>query len=345
MKASKFTVVQVVCLFIMSTFLLHLTTLNDAQAAKKIKLNLATESGDKDTPQGKSMQMWAKLVKERSDGRIKVKVFYQGELGGQQELFDQLVKGNIDMMLSWPMTSYDQKLAINFIPYLVLDWDDALKSYGKDGWLKKLIDPVFNGVGLKYFGPYPEGFGGVATKKKYATNNADASSLKVRSQPIFPLPQTIKAMGFQPVPIDWAEVYTSIQTGVVDGDSSNVIFWDYEYFRDQLDYFVQSSHNFSAYAMVMNSASWEKLSADDKKIVEDAANEVIAKQFADAKKEDDKWIKAAQEGGIEYIVPTSAEKLEWVKKVRAEVWPEIEKTLGKEVMDQIRENASLPGQG
>ncbi len=311
-------------------------------AAKKVKLSLALESGDKTSQAGKQMQYWAKLIKEKSDGHIRVNIFYQGELGGQQELFDQLVKGNIDMMLTWPQTSYDKRLGINHIPYLVLGWEDAMTSFGETGWLKHLMDPVYAQMGLKYFGPYPEGFGGIATKGRYATNNEQAEGMKVRSQPIFPLPQTIKAMGFQPVPIDWNEVYTSIQTGVVDGDSSNVIYWDYEYFRDQLNFFVHSGHNFSSYALLMNADNWEKLSAEDKAIVEEAAQVVIKKQFAEAKAEDEKWIKAAQEAGIKYIVPTPEEKAAWVKHVRAEVWPQIEEELGSEVMDAVRKNATQP---
>jgi len=338
------SIIKAFGIFLVSVFLVNTVCSHQALAAKKIKLSLALESGDKDTPQGKSMQMWADLIKKKSDGNVKINIFYQGELGGQQEMFDQLVKGNIDIMLTWPQTSYDERLGINYIPYLVLGWDDAIKSYGKDGWLKKLIEPVFAEIGLKYFGPYPEGFGGIATKKRYATNFKDAQGIKVRSQPIFPLPQTIKAMGFQPVPIDWSEVYTSIQTGVVDGDSSNVIFWDYEYFRDQIEYYVHSEHNFSSYSLLMNNDRWLSLPPEYQKILEETADEVIKKQFADAKAEDDKWIQTAQEAGIKYIRPTTEEKLDWVKRVRAEVWPMIEEKLGKEVMDNVRANASVPGQ-
>jgi TRAP-type C4-dicarboxylate transport system substrate-binding protein len=201
---------------------------------------------------------------------------------------------------------------------------------------------VYADIGLKYFGPYPEGFGGIATKGRYATSYEEANGMKVRSQPVFPLPQTLKAMGFQAVPIDWSEVYTSIQTGVVDGDSSNVIYWDYEYFRDQLDYFVQSSHNFSSYALLMNNEQWEEMDAEDQAIVANAAQKVIDKQFKDAKTEDDKWIAEAQKAGMEYIVPTAEQKLAWVKRVRAEVWPIAEESLGKELMDKIRAKASLP---
>ncbi|MCT7378082.1 TRAP transporter substrate-binding protein DctP [Chelativorans salis] len=314
-----------------------------AQASdKEYKLVLTSEAGDRDSVLGKAMQNWASMIEKNSDGRIRVNVFYQGELGGQQELFDQLVKGNVHMMITWPQTSYDQRIGVNYIPYLVLGWDDAIEAFGREGWIRQLLDPIYQDIGLKYFGPFPEGFGGIATKGRYATSFEEAQGLKVRSQPIFPLPQTIQAMGFQAVPIDWAEVYTSIQTGVVDGDSSNVIYWDYEYFRDQLDYFVQSSHNFSSYSLLMNGATWEEMDEEDRGIIESASVAVMDQQFKDAKAEDDKWIAAAQESGMEYIVPTPEQKAAWVERVRTEVWPQAEEALGTEIMDVVRANASVP---
>ncbi|ASM75053.1 MULTISPECIES: TRAP transporter substrate-binding protein DctP [Roseobacteraceae] len=314
-----------------------------AQASdKKYKLVLTSEAGDRESVLGGALRDWASRIEESSDGRIRVNVFYQGELGGQQELFDQLVKGNVHMMITWPQTSYDQRIGANYIPYLVMGWEDAIESFGREGWVRDVLEPIYQDIGLKYFGPFPEGFGGIATKGRYATSYEEAQGLKVRSQPIFPLPQTLQAMGFQAVPIDWAEVYTSIQTGVVDGDSSNVIYWDYEYFRDQLDYFVQSSHNFSSYSLLMNSGTWEEMDDEDRGIIDSAAIAVIDQQFENAKAEDDKWIAAAQEAGMEYIVPTPEQKAAWVERVRAEVWPQAEEALGKEIMDVVRANASVP---
>lgn len=333
MDVYRMNMIKVFCVCIVGSFLVNFGLLATAvQAQKKVKLSLVIESGDKNSPAGKSMKLFADLIEKRSDGKIRANVFYQGELGGQQELFDQLVKGNIDVLHCWPQTSYDERLAVNYIPYLVIGWKDAMQSYGRDGWVKKLVEPIFADLNLKYLGPYPEGFGGIATKKRYATNFEDAQGLKVRSQPIFPMPQTIKALGFQPVPIDWAEVYTSIQTGVVDGDSSNVIFWDVEYFGDQLDYYVHSEHNFSSYSWLMNNEKWNRLSPEFQKIVEESAMEVINKQFEDAQAWNEEWIRKAQEKGMEYIRPTEKEKLAWVKKVRAEVWPMIEEKIGKDVM-------------
>jgi TRAP-type transport system periplasmic protein len=308
------------------------------------RLIMTSEAGDRDSIIGQAMQTWERLIEEKSDGRMEVEVFYQGELGGQQELFDQLVKGNVHLMITWPQTSYDPRIGVNYVPYMVMGWEDAVVSFGDDGWVRKIMEPVYADIGMKYFGPFPEGFGGIATKNRYATTYEEARGLKVRSQPIFPLPQTVQAMGFEAVPIDWAEVYTSLQTGVVDGDSSNVIYWDYEYFRDQLDYFVQSSHNFSSYSLLMSAKTWENMDDEDRAIIETSASEVIAQQFRAAKAEDDKWIAAAQEAGMEYIVPTPEEKAAWVERVRAEVWPQVEEALGLEIMDTIRANATVPGE-
>lgn len=313
----------------------------DAEATMKLKL--AADAGAKGSPVANSIDLWAKIIEEKTGGEITVNTYYQGELGGQQELFDQLIRGNVDMMLTWPMTSYDPRMGVINTPYLVLDWSDALKAYAPGGWLSEIVDPVFNSVGLKYFGPWPEGFGGVATKGRYATTPEQAKGIKVRSQPIFPYPQAMEALGYQAVPIDWGEVYTSIQTGVVDGDSGNIIYWDYEYFRDQINYYVHTRHNFSTGALLMNNDTWNSLSDAHKKIVADAASEVIVKQFDEAEAEDLKWRAAAIKFGIEFIALNESEFAANVKAIRAEVWPQMEEKIGTSIMRKVRENASSVG--
>jgi len=307
-----------------------------------LRFTMATEAGDRESPQGQAVKRIADLVEEQTDGRIRINVFYQDEIGGPQELFDQLVRGNIDLFLGWPQTSYDERLGVLQLPYLTLGWEDALKAYSKDGWVSEIIDPVLADIGLEYLGPFPEGFGGIATSDSYATNYDDARGIKLRSQPIFPLPQTIQAMGFQAVPIDWSEVYTSIQTGVVDGDSSNVIYWDYIYFNDLLDYFVHSKHNFSFYTFLMNQDSWEGMDDEDRGIIAGAVDQVINKQFEDAQAEDEKWIQTAQNDGMEYIVPSDEEMAAWIERVREDVWAEAENSLGEEIMQEVRNLASEP---
>ena len=62
----------------------------------------------------------------------------------------------------------------------------------------------------------------------------------------------MQALGYQTATIEWGEVYTALQTGVVDGDAGNIIYWDYQYFGDILDYFVRVKSNFITGVLTMN---------------------------------------------------------------------------------------------
>jgi TRAP-type C4-dicarboxylate transport system substrate-binding protein len=305
---------------------------------------MATEAGTKGTPYGDSIDMWAQLVEEASDGRIQADTYYQGDLGGPEEMFDNLLRGNIQLELAWPMTFYDPRVGVFNAPYMFFEWPEALEAYSPGGWLYKAIDPVFNGMGLKFVGAYPEGFVGVATRGKYAVNPEQAKELKVRSQPIFPMAQNMEAMGYQVAVISWGEVYTAIQTGVVDGDSGNVIFWDQEYFGDLLDYYVWTKHYFQTGCLLMNMEAFNSLDEEDQKIIIDASAQVAAEQFADAEGQDLKYRQQAIDKGIEFIEMTPAEFAANVKLVRDEIWPQMDEKIGAFLMDQVRAGASEPPQ-
>lgn len=308
--------------------------------AQALTLKLATDSGTKGSPAGDALKKWGELIEQKSDGEIKAKVFYQNELGGQQEVFDLHVAGDVDLMLNWPMTSYDKRIGVIYTPYMTLSWDEALKAYSPGGWVNNMLGGIYSDIGLKFFGPWPEGFNGVASKGKYALNIADANGLKVRTMTVFPAPQTMQALGYQTAAIDWGEVYTALQTGVVDGEAGNVIYWDYEYFRDSLDYYVQTKHFFMTGILSANQDTWENMSEEEQKIVSDAAIEIMNEQFKAAKEQDDYYIAKAQEAGMKYFEPNEEQIRAFAKAAREKVWPQMDKEVGPEIMDTIRKNAS-----
>ncbi|WP_241235006.1 TRAP transporter substrate-binding protein DctP [Amphritea opalescens] len=303
-------------------------------------LKIATDSGAKGSPAGNAIEYWAELINKESNGDLHVDVFYQNQLGGQQEVFDLLVAGEVDLMLNWPMTSYDKRLSVLYTPYMFFNWDEALTAYGQGGWANNMLNGIYNDQGLKFLGAWPEGFVGVATRGSYAKNIAEAENLKVRTPPSFPFPQTLQALGYQATAIDWGEVFTSIQTGVVDGDAGNVIYFDYEYFRDVLDYYVRTKHLFSTGALTMNSESFEKLTDEQQEIVRSSAQKVMEKQFQDGKAFDALYVQKSKESGMEYIEPPESTIHDYATVVREKVWPLMEEAVGKEIMDTIKENAT-----
>lgn len=313
-----------------------------ATTADTIKLKLATDSGSKGSPTGNAIDHWAELIQQKTAGtpdEIKINIFYQDELGDQKEVFDLFTVGEVDMMLNWPLTSYDKRMGLRNTPYMFLNWEQAFEAYRPGGWLNTIYQGVYKDQGMEFFGAWPEGFAGVATRGKYATTVEGAQGIKVRVPSGFPNPQTLKALGYQPASITWGEVYTSIQTGVVDGEAGNIIYWDYEYFRDVLTHYTRIKHMFVTGVLSMNTESWEKLNANQQKIVADAALIVMEKQFTDAKALDQSYVDKAVEYGMKYIEPTDEEIRALAKVAREQVWPLMAEEMGAELVQQLRDNA------
>lgn len=321
-------------------FLLSTALAFTASHAGAKTLRIATDSGAQGSPSGDAIEKWASLIEKGTNGDLKTRVFYQNQLGGQEEVFDQHIAGDVQLMLNWPMTSYDKRISVIYTPYMFTSWEEALEAYKPGGWLNTTLDGIYSDNGLKFFGAWPEGFNGVATKGKYALTVDDASSIKVRVPPVFPFNETLVAMGYQTAAIDWGEVFTSIQTGVVDGDAANVIFYDYEYFRDTLDYYVRSRQQFITGVLSMSLDAWEDLDEAQQTVIQEAALEVMNDQFGQAQQADqeivDKWTAL----GKTYLDLEGEQLAKTARHVREAVWPDMRKEVGDDIFDDIEANAT-----
>lgn len=310
--------------------------------AQATELTFATDSGARGSPVGDSLDRWAEIIEQETAGtpdEISVNVFYEEELGSQSELYDLHMAGEVDMMIVWPQTSYDARMGLRNVPYMFVEWDDALAAYEQGGWLNELYNDVHNDLGLMFFGAYPEGFAGISTQDEYALTPGEASGMTIRVPANFPNPQTVQAMGYSSQSIDWGEVYTALQTGVVDGGGGNVIYWDYEYFRDVVDYYVRTRHTFVTGVLSANQVSWEQLNENQQEIVAEAAATVSEEQFEAAYEEDRMYVEKAQEAGMTYIDPSHDELAELALPVREQVWPELDRDFDPEMIEAIEENA------
>jgi TRAP-type C4-dicarboxylate transport system substrate-binding protein len=302
---------------------------------------MATDSGAKGSPAGNALLRWAELIETGTNGELDVRVFYQSELGGQKEVFDLFIANDINLTLNWPLTSYDPRIAVIYTPYMFMSWEEALEAYRPAGWIHEMLKDIYADLGLKFFGAWPEGFNGVATRDKYAVSVEAASQMKMtlRSAPIFPFPETAQAMGYQTATIEWGEVYPAIQMGVVDGEAANVIYWDYEFFRDVIDFYTHTRQQFNTGILSINQQTWGSLSPEHRKIVQDAAFIVMEEGFANARALDLEYVVKAKAAGITYVELSDEEITVLAQVVREKVWPMMEERIGKATMDSIRANA------
>lgn len=323
-----------------AALLASVAVLSATVASAEINLRMATDSGAKGSAPGDTLEAWAQLIEEGSNGEISVDIFYQNELGGQQEMFDLLMAGDIDLALNWPLTSYEPRMSLLYTPYMFTSWEDAFAAFRHDGWLSEAIGMIYQDQGLTYLGAWPEGFNGIGTKGGYATNVADAARFKVRVPPVSPFTETVAALGYQTATIDWGELYSAIQTGVVDGDAANVIYYDLNYFADVLTDWTHTRQQFLSGMFTANNASLDELSEEHRQLIADSARQVMDARFETAQAADQADIDAWTAQGLNYVALSEEDLAAMQTTVRDAVWPVMDGLIGAELMQLVRDNAN-----
>lgn len=175
----------------------------------------------KDHPVDRSIELFAKLVGERSNGEIEIKVFPAGQLGQQRELIEQLQAGALDLAHTnaSPLAAFAPAFGAFDMPYLFRDKDHFFAVV--DGPVgREILDSAQakSLVGLAY---YDNGTRSFYAKKPLPTP-ADLEGLKIRVQPGPIATRMVNLLGATATPIAWGELYTALQAGVVDGAENNV---------------------------------------------------------------------------------------------------------------------------
>lgn len=304
-----------------------------------VTLKMATQAGAPNDPAGQAISQWASLIEEKTNGEVNVQVYYENELGGSREVFDLHVSGAVDLLINWPSTSYDQRVSVIYTPYMFYDWSTALEAYGNDGWLHKVVDEVYSDINLKFLGVWPEGFAGIGTKKDYDFSAREENKLRIRSMSVYPGTQTLDAMGYSASAIDWAELYTALQTGVVDGDGSNIIYWSLNAFKDVLNHYVSTNHMFTTAMLSINKNAFDKLDDHHKKAIVEASKIISNQQFEKAKKADEENVKEWLSLGKTYYSPSQDELEELANLAREKVWPDMADKLGEDIMSSVLKNS------
>ncbi len=253
-----------------------------AQSASETKsydhmiLRYAETNGAKDE-RALATEHFAELVKEKTNGRIEIQVFAGGQLGKTKEVVQALQLGSIDMC-NEPSSNLKSLgcnvgyLDITSLPFLFRDVDHAVAVMdGEFG--EKLANDISNsGFGVIALDHYVAG-GRNFYATKPITSLADMKGLKIRvqSSPIYV--STVEAFGASATPMDNSEVYSALQTGVIDGAENPVKGYLNNKFYEVAKYFSWSNYMVQPSTIFISEITWNKLTAEDQQILRDCARE------------------------------------------------------------------------
>lgn len=280
-----------------------------ALAQNKFVLKLAhSDSVDVSTSRKAVMaEAFAREVKARSGGRVEVQVFGAGALGGEKDLVEGVKNGFIQAgFASGVMANYFPSAMVTDIPYLFPN-DDVADKVMDGPFGQKLAADFQAATGMHNLCFGEVGFRHFSSGKTPIKSPKDLAGLKIRVQETPLYITEMKALGAQPTPIAFPELYTALQTGVVDGQENPVPTMIFAKLYEVQKHVTLDGHNYGIDWFVMSDKFYKSLPADLLKVVTDAAKVACGEERKANRAFAATGAKTLAEKGVTVYTPSAAE--------------------------------------
>jgi tripartite ATP-independent transporter DctP family solute receptor len=299
-----------------------------AQTTLKMNISLAQNSH-----YGVAIDTFAREIEKRTDGRYRIQNFYSGALGAERESIEALQLGTLDMTMTstGPVPNFVPDIAILDIPFLFRDSAHARAVL--DGPIGQQMLQKFDAKGIHGLAWGENGFRNMTNSKHPVNVPEDLKGLKMRTMENPVHIQAYRAFGIIPTPMAFTEVFTALQQGTVDGQENPLSVITAAKLDQVQKYLTLTGHVYSPALILMSKAQWDKLSAADQQIFNDAAK-VAVKANRDRIDDDEKRAVAdLRAKGMQVVEHVDKSKFQ---AVLAPTFAEFAKKFGQDNIDRIR---------
>ena len=266
-----------------------------ALAQTEIKLGHVGEPGSLFQ---KSADEFAKRANAKFVGKAKVIVYGSSQLGGDKEMIQKLKLGTLDMALpSTVMSSEVDMIGIFEMPYIVKDRAHMARIEREIFWPK--IEPEVEKKGLKVLAVWENGVRHITNSKRPIRVPADLQGIKLRVPEGKWRVKMFQAYGANPSPMKFSELFTALQTGVMDGEENPFTQIYSAKLQEVQKYLSLSGHVYTPAYLTVGAKRWESLPADVRKTLEDTAKETQAFVYETAARDDDELLGKLKKEGMQ----------------------------------------------
>ncbi|SEA79390.1 tripartite ATP-independent transporter solute receptor, DctP family [Thalassobacillus cyri] len=243
----------------------------------------------------------AKNVEERTDGRVKIEVFPNSEIGAERELTEGMTLGTVDLVVSStaPVTNFVPELAVLDVPFIFNDRDSAVKVL--EGDVGKTLFSKMEEEGIIGLSWGENGYRHVTNSVRPIEKPADLEGLKIRTQENEIHLAAFEALGAQPTPMAWTEALTALQQGVVDAQENPAIVVDQFKLYENQKYMTLTGHVYSVAVYMMSKQTYDKLPEDLREIVMEEGKKVGAKEREMIVEMEKESLQTVKDEGMEII--------------------------------------------
>jgi tripartite ATP-independent transporter DctP family solute receptor len=270
---------------------------------------------------------FAAAVKSRTNGALDIKVFPSSQLGNERELEEGLQLGNLDFTFGGPgvLTNFDPKIGIFDMPFMFRDYVQANKVM--DGPIgKEIWESMRAKAGIRILASGAQGFRYVLTSKKPIKALDDMKGQKIRTPEAETFLRTFRLLGANPVGVPFGETYLAIKNGVVDGMEGVPDVMFNQKFYEVGKYVAKTGHIMATLQIMVGEKTYQSLSPEHRKIVEEEAAKAWLKQRQDAQVSNQKAEADLAAKGVELTTVDVAA----FQKAVAPLWDEWAKKTGME---------------
>jgi tripartite ATP-independent transporter DctP family solute receptor len=259
---------------------------------------------------------FAELVAAKTNGQVKVEVFPGGQLGNDREQIEAMRMGNLDMSIEGSINyeAFVPETAFVDLPFMFKDRQTAFKAL--DSPTSQQIWATVRGkIGVRILAMPENGFRQITTAKTPIKSLADLKGLKMRVPQTKLYMDTFKALGTLPTPITFTELFTALQSGVVEGEENGFPLIYSSKFYEVQKFLAVTNHIYDAAPLAMSEKTFQSLTPDQQKAVQEAANEArdFQRKYVIAREED--LIKKLQATGMTFTNPPRDEFVKAVQPV------------------------------
>lgn len=307
-------------------FLIHAAV----YAAPEFVLKLG-HVADPAKPYAQAGEQFAELVNTKTGGAVEVQVFPNSQLGNQRDLVEGLTYGTLDLTLTSTavLGNFLPKMAVFDLPFIFRDLPHtyaALDAVGME--MNEELEPK----GLKVLAFFENGVRHLTNDVRPVTKPEDMEGLKIRvmEQPVYI--EMMRALGANPTPMAFGELYTALQQGTVDGQENPVShIWTQRFFEVQ-KYISLTGHTYSAEPLVISMITWKKLPVEYQNAIQESATEALEWHRFQVVEQDQEFWKNVRDSGESEIIEVDKEPF---REATAPVWEMFEDDIGRETIDKI----------
>lgn len=257
----------------------------------------------------RAVQRLAAAARERSNGRIAVTVHSRGEMGGERAMFDLMQAGAIEMGVSGSVivSAIAPEYGVLDAPYLIGSPEHLARVIGGPVG-ESLRRDILQRKGIRIIGHMDRAPRHLTTRGRAVRTPADLRGLKVRIREIPVQVQAFRLLGASPVPMAFGEVYTALQTRVLDAQENPLDIILGASFNEVQDHVILTGHVREVQWLIVSDRWWNSLSPADRTILQAVADEAMAWGQTEVYAADARLVADARAKGMTIVELTADER-------------------------------------